>query len=215
LITLYITRHGETLWNQEKRMQGHKNSPLTDLGIKQAKWLANRMKFISVQKIYSSPIERAYETAKIIQEVVEAPLEAIDNLKEMFLGSWEGELVSTIETQETEKNYLFWNEPQRYYDDEKEDFYEVRLRAGEIVDNILSEHEGETLLLVGHAIIVKGLINYLLDEPIENFWKTPHIHPTSLTKVILEDDKATFEYIADTSHHEEAMTQGWFLEELF
>lgn len=194
-------------------MQGHKNSPLTELGIKQARWLASRLKTKGIDRIYASPIERAYQTATIIQKEIQVPLIPLEALKEMYLGSWEGELVKDIENQYEEQNHLFWHEPHHYYDDEKEDFYEVRLRAGEIIDKIRQEHDGETILLVGHAIIVKGLINYLLDEPIEDFWKTPHIHPTSLSKVIIEGEKITVVYIGDTSHHEEVMTQGWFLDE--
>ncbi len=64
---LYITRHGETLWNTEGRMQGWNDSPLTDLGIKQAEWLRERIKDLKIDVIYSSPSGRAYNTAEIIK----------------------------------------------------------------------------------------------------------------------------------------------------
>lgn len=53
--TVYVTRHGETEWNVAKRMQGRKNSTLTENGILQAKQLGERMKDLSIHAVYSSP----------------------------------------------------------------------------------------------------------------------------------------------------------------
>ncbi|EQB85893.1 hypothetical protein M918_16965 [Clostridium sp. BL8] len=64
---LYITRHGETLWNTEGRMQGWNDSPLTDLGIKQAEWLRDRIQDEKIDAIYSSPSNRAFKTAEIVR----------------------------------------------------------------------------------------------------------------------------------------------------
>lgn len=59
---LYLTRHGETEWNEKGIIQGWGDSPLTALGIKQAEWLRDRMKDIHIDVIYASPIGRAYNT---------------------------------------------------------------------------------------------------------------------------------------------------------
>ena len=63
---IYLTRHGQTLWNIEKRLQGRDNSPLTEEGIERAAELRDRIKDIHIDIIYSSPIERALTTANII-----------------------------------------------------------------------------------------------------------------------------------------------------
>ena len=53
---IYLTRHGQTLWNIEKRLQGRGNSPLTEQGIERAKELRDRIKYIHIDIKYSSPI---------------------------------------------------------------------------------------------------------------------------------------------------------------
>lgn len=58
--TVYVTRHGETEWNVEKRMQGRKNSALTENGMLQAKQLGDRMKDLSIDAIYSSPVKEPF-----------------------------------------------------------------------------------------------------------------------------------------------------------
>lgn len=68
MLTLYITRHGETEWNIQKRMQGHKDSPLTEKGRKQAQALGNYLKNIPFEKVFVSDSNRAYETACTIME---------------------------------------------------------------------------------------------------------------------------------------------------
>ncbi|WP_412973888.1 histidine phosphatase family protein [Paenibacillus sp. OAS669] len=89
--TLYLTRHGETEWNVEGKLQGHKDSPLTNLGKRQAKWLGASLKEIEFDAIYSSPSPRTYQTAEIIREERKIELSSCDSLKEIGLGSWEGQ----------------------------------------------------------------------------------------------------------------------------
>ena len=63
---LYLTRHGQTEWNVENRFQGGTDSPLTEKGIRQAEYLAKRLRGISFESIYSSPAGRALRTAEIL-----------------------------------------------------------------------------------------------------------------------------------------------------
>ena len=64
---LYITRHGETQWNTEKKMQGWQNSDLTGQGIENATRLGERLKDVDFSNIYSSPLGRAMDTANHIK----------------------------------------------------------------------------------------------------------------------------------------------------
>lgn len=61
---IYITRHSKTLWNQEKRLQGWQDSPLTDEGVEDAKLLKQRLQSLKIDYCYSSPIGRAKKLAK-------------------------------------------------------------------------------------------------------------------------------------------------------
>ena len=64
---IYFVRHGQTIWNVEKRFQGLSDSPLTELGITQAKLLGEKLKDIKFDKFYSTSLKRAYDTANYIE----------------------------------------------------------------------------------------------------------------------------------------------------
>ena len=61
---LILIRHGETLWNTERRMQGHLDSPLTGRGLWQAQRLGERLKSLAFASLYSSDLPRAWRTAE-------------------------------------------------------------------------------------------------------------------------------------------------------
>ncbi len=88
---LYVLRHGETIWNQEGKFQGRQDSPLTEKGKGQALRQRVLLSMIKNQpkKIYTSPIERAVQTARI---VVGAGKNLVidDRLQEIDFGEWEG-----------------------------------------------------------------------------------------------------------------------------
>jgi len=88
--TLYLARHGETIWNQSKRLQGHLDSPLTCRGIEQASELAQRSQPCGIDFIITSPLGRAASTAEVCQQVLDKPLIIEPALIERNLGDWQG-----------------------------------------------------------------------------------------------------------------------------
>ena len=67
-LKLILIRHGETLWNREKRVQGISDIELSERGIEQVQNLANSLKDEAIDAIVSSPLKRAYQTARIINQ---------------------------------------------------------------------------------------------------------------------------------------------------
>ena len=155
---LYLTRHGETQWNTVRRMQGQKNSPLTELGIKQARWLAEALKETRIDVIYCSPLGRAYETAVILSESVGAPIICCNDLKELYFGSWEGQLKEDIEKKYKETDYFFWNEPEKYIPTDGETLSELKERGIRFLEEVLMKSTYENILVVAHAIVLKSFL---------------------------------------------------------
>lgn len=84
-------RHGETDWNKEGRAQGQTpHIPLNETGINQAKGLAQKLAGLDIEHIYSSPLERAKQTANHVAEEHNLTIDFHENLKELSYGSWEG-----------------------------------------------------------------------------------------------------------------------------
>src|ERR1017187_8138916 len=86
----YFARHGETTWNALGRWCGRTDVPLSDVGRRQARLLAQRLKLISVDALYSSSLGRALETAGIVGQAVGREPVADDRLVELNYGKWEG-----------------------------------------------------------------------------------------------------------------------------
>lgn len=91
--SLYIFRHGETDYNKENRTMGWLDVPLNHTGVIQAKELASILKSIELDIIYSSPLSRALETAKIVAEATGVNIVMNDDLREQNCGVLQGHIV--------------------------------------------------------------------------------------------------------------------------
>lgn len=209
---IYITRHGETEWNVAARLQGQCDSPLTPLGIRQATWLGERLKDISIDAIYTSPLGRAAHTAKIVainSSLDERIIKHIDELMEIYLGSWQGMHIDEVSEIYPEQIQHFWHKPERYQTIDGESFEVLMDRAYTKLMDLAKTHEHETILLVSHTITIKALLNVLLNKgDIKSFWDSPDLTQTSLTILNYQNAKFNIEVIADTSHHQEISEQG-------
>jgi len=88
--TLYLVRHGETEWNVQKINQGQSESSLTEIGIKQAKETAEKLKNVKFDAIFSSDLSRAYKTAEIVRLDRNIVIQTSKLLRERAHGSFEG-----------------------------------------------------------------------------------------------------------------------------
>jgi broad specificity phosphatase PhoE len=203
MTTLYITRHGETEWNTEGRMQGWNDSPLTNLGINQAHWLCARLKDIQFNAIYSSPTGRAYKTAEILKGKKSIEVIANDSLKEINLSQWEGLDQEDIKEKDEEQFYNFWKAPHLYKPLSGENFLELQHRVTQGIREIVKNHKDETILIVTHTMTLKALMAGLLSKSLSTIWDPPFIKQTSLTIIEMNDDKISIKMHADDSHHME------------
>lgn len=107
---IYLIRHGETEWNRAGRMQGHRDSPLTDRGERQAiaigSWLHDAIGNRDGAAIVASPLARARRTAEIVGRRLGVPADRFifdDRLKEITWGEWDGLTLSEIRARDEER----------------------------------------------------------------------------------------------------------------
>ena len=106
---IYITRHGKTVWNQERKLQGCQDSPLVEQGIENALALRKKVSAMHFDAIYASPIKRAYDTAKLV-----FPKENIikdERIREMNFGLAEGKYIDHMPANLKDAYTKLWNEP--------------------------------------------------------------------------------------------------------
>jgi broad specificity phosphatase PhoE len=87
---LILVRHGETVHNVAGIAQGWNDSALSEMGLAQVRLLAARLRHVGASALYSSPLGRALSTARIIAEETGLEIVALDDLREMNYGGWEG-----------------------------------------------------------------------------------------------------------------------------
>lgn len=158
-MNIYITRHSKTIWNQEKRLQGRKDSPLVEEGKENAYALRNYISHISFDCVYSSPIKRAYDTAKMItdQKIIK------DNrLIEMDFGIFEGQKISDIIQREDHLYDDMWNHPEKFDRiPQGESYDDVILRVEDFL-NDLRNKDHQNVLIVTHGMYFINMIAYML-----------------------------------------------------
>lgn len=205
--TVYLTRHGETEWNLEHRMQGHRDSALTPLGISQAEWLAKGLSGVDIDAVYSSPSSRAMRTAEIICGGRPLPVNAAPEFMEMGLGCWEGRISLELEREYPEQYQAFWNNPAAFGVEGSETFADVLGRSLSKLEAIVAAHPGQTVLVVTHTVVIKCLMTHFEDRPLERLWDLPYIYPTCLSRVDFGGEKPFIGLHADTSHYPADMTE--------
>jgi phosphoserine phosphatase len=179
-----IVRHGQSGYNTERRIQGRTDaSTLTEKGRNDATKVGKALSNILFNAIYSSPLQRAKHTADIIHSELashreqSAVIQVSDLLLEIDLPLWEGLLTAQVK-QEFAEDYRTWHQrPDKLRmllndaQGTKEYFPVLALyeQARQLWQEILSQHQGETILIVGHNGINRALISTALGIPASRY----------------------------------------------
>jgi len=159
---IYLIRHGETIWNRDKRIQGQTDIPLTERGRMQAAALAVRLASIPLLKIYTSDLSRARETTEIITARLPQPVPVLPtpDLRECNYGLWGGLTYEEISERFAE-DWQAWLRGGRIGSPTGgEDFISVGKRAGRIFD--AAAREGEDVLISAHRGPIRAIICHAL-----------------------------------------------------
>jgi len=87
---IYILRHGETQWNKEEIFRGRNDIPLNEVGLKQAELASYYFKDKGIERIFSSPLLRAMQTAEAVSKTVGGDIEIVEEFIDINFGIWEG-----------------------------------------------------------------------------------------------------------------------------
>lgn len=200
MLTFYITRHGETEWNVQNRMQGWGDSALTENGVRNAKLLGERLKEVDFHAIYSSSSKRTQATSELIRGTRNIPIILDEKLREIHMGDWEGKTRVFLEENDSTNFHAFWNTPHLYVPTKGEKFLDLQERVLKAINEIQQTYESGNILIVTHTAVIKVLLAYFKKLPIENLWDPPYIHDTSLTLIEFEGDGNRVVLVGDVSH---------------
>lgn len=167
---LFLVRHGESEWNRSSRYAGQQDVPLSELGQRQGERVAQRLAGERPTAIYTSPLERAKETAAIIGQVTGCPVTLEPDLAEINHGLWEG--LTASEVRETfGSDYVRWrSQPHTMIMPRGESLAEVEARAQAALHRILAEQPNGRVVVCSHDAVLRVLVLGCLRFPLEHFW---------------------------------------------
>jgi len=199
MIKLYLIRHGETAWNSVKRWQGWTDIELSEKGHEQAEKLGERLKNIELDEIYSSPLKRAYETARPGAEAKGMEIKTDDCFKEINFGAWEGRTTDEISAEFGKEFDDFLKDPENLSFPGDGSFKNVEERVSKGLEKILEGKNGKSIAVISHGGIIRILVKHLLG--IEGAWfNKTWIDNTSITLVEIHKDYNLLRVLNDYSH---------------
>lgn len=205
----YFVRHGKTQWNLEGKYQGaNGDSPLLPESYRDIHYLAKFLTGKRIDHIYTSPIKRAYLTAKTLDDDLggKIPLTTNDAIKEFDLGDLEGRKFVDVEKKFPKLIWAFRHDPSQY--DAKivhgESFEQVIARSdGFLKDLAADPNAGDKVyLIVSHGAALTAMTRSLLGVPLKDLRKNGGMSNTGLTTIDTYDHGKTFKLIKwnDTSY---------------
>ena len=198
MLRLYFMRHGETVWNTERRYQGMTDIELSEEGLRQAECAAKRFKNIKIDKIYASPLKRAMKTAEKI--AAEKGLEIIseDDFREIHFGEWEGKTVPELTEKYGESYTNFIREPHKYGFPGEGSVENVINRIKPGIDRLIAEEKGN-VLIVSHGGIIRLMIMYIMG--LDSSWFTKMwINNTGVSIIEIKDGRKLLLTLNDSAH---------------
>ncbi len=165
MLQVYLVRHGETLWNAQRRIQGQSDSPLTALGEQQAMQVAQRVKALGITHVITSDLGRTQRTAQIIAEVCDCTVVLDARLRELDMGVLERRhLDSLTDEEEGWRRRLVNGTPDGRIPD-GESMQEVSVRMHGALNACRELPEGSRPLLVSHGMALGCLVSTILGLP--------------------------------------------------
>jgi broad specificity phosphatase PhoE len=201
---LLLARHGESVWNAERRFQGHTDIALSARGRAQAEALGQALRGYKVAAAYVSPFARARETAELALRAMNedrdgcagavpsgrgsgghivAPSTIVDELRELSLGDWEGCTVDEVRAREGDPYRAWLRAPHDCPPPGGEPLPVVSARVRAAVDRIAAAHpNGEDVLVVSHGGVISVYACALLGCSFNQLWRL-RVDNCSLTVV--------------------------------
>ena len=160
---IYLIRHGQVVGYDNFPVFGHTDVELTGVGIMQMKQVAERLRLVELEGIYSSDLKRASMGARLIATHHNVPIHFLQELREMYFGNWEGMTLSQIRTgfpeelEKRQKDIVHFEAPGN-----GESVAMLSNRIMKAFENILSRHENGKIAIVAHGAVNRVILSRAL-----------------------------------------------------
>jgi broad specificity phosphatase PhoE len=150
---IYLVRHGQTSWNQEERLQGLRDVPLNQTGVRQSRRLAEWYRKTGVRRIVSSPLVRARCTAQILGERTACPRYTDDRLREIDHGAWSGLRLKAIQDRFPDQFAAWSFLPEKLRMSSGENLVAVYRRCTQALLDLIKQNPDDDVMVVSHGVV--------------------------------------------------------------
>lgn len=203
MLKIFLTRHGQNRNNADGTLNGRSDEALTELGIQQAHQVAAKIEEagLTFDKVYSSPLRRAFQTAQIISSHlgISGPIRLSD-LTERELGVMTGQKICDIEKMCVPDIFKAGNLTYFLCAEGAETFPEMKERAKRLLDSIKSNDKDGSILLVTHSDIGKMLYSAFYDLDWKETLRLFHFGNSDLL-LLAEDSRPEDTHVFQTEQH--------------
>lgn len=200
---VYLIRHAETEVTEEDRFAGVRDLPLSARGREHASGLATRLRGFQVDAVYSSPLQRAMETARIVAEPHSVPVTAVGDLRELDHGHWEGLTRAEVEKQFPQEYAAYERDPLDFKPEGGEPARAVVGRAVPALSELVLAHPNQTIGVVSHKTTNRLLIAYFIGIDLRRYRDRLEQRPACLNVLDLaSESQVRLVLLNDISHYE-------------
>jgi probable phosphoglycerate mutase len=179
MTVLFLIRHASNDYLKENRFAGWiPGIHLDAQGQREADALARRLQHISIHAIYSSPLERAIDTANAVAQCQKLDVQIVQELGDTRIGEWEGKLIKDVESTDTWKQLR--TQPVGVHIGGGESIDEVQKRMIAAIDHIVAKHPQQIVAVCSHADPIKSVVAHYLKMDLNEFQRIA-INPASVT----------------------------------
>jgi len=169
MATLILIRHGQTLWTEQKKYQGHTDVRLSVKGRQRMNLLSKRLDKIGIDFLYTSPLKRARESCAILSRRIRLKPHMDSRLKEMDFGVWEGKSAKELIAAK-EPAYLSWMKGKWRTPCGGESLGRFRRRIRNFLRECFKQHKDQKVGIVCHGGTIRIMALEVLGLPMESFF---------------------------------------------
>lgn len=196
-----MIRHGESTWNEVHRIQGQLDPPLSQRGREQAGRLARRLSGRRIAAIYVSDLARARETAEPIEAATGVRAEPMSELREIFLGEWEGLHTAELAERFPEAWARWTAEPSWDIVPGGERAAAFDARVTSAVDALLARHPESDVVVVTHGGVIQVALHHIVGRPSQGLFPF-RISNASISVIEKRDGRVVIAGVNDVGHLE-------------
>ncbi len=198
-LRLFVLRHGETVFTRERRFAGWRDVPLTDAGLRQSEAAAAVLSGVAISAVFASPLERARTSAEAVAKPHRVAVQIMPAFRELGFGAWEGRTRAEVEAAEPALYDVWRTAPDRFAAPGGESLPTVAKRVAEGIETLRADHDGESVVLVTHAVVIRLIVLDGLGLGPARLWSID-ASPAGITELEYRDDWVTVHRMNTLAH---------------